>query len=91
MKEVFWVYPGQVAGRAGPGVAPRDLAQLKSSGNNLIISLATDLFPHSEAVQAEIRRVCIPFPNVLPPDELTVNLCRSSLRTAFELNSCADF
>ena len=85
MDQVFWVYPNEVAGRPGPGVAPWDLASLKAGGIDLIVSLATDLFPHSTAVEAGIRRTCIPFPDVLPPDARTVALCRSSLRVAFDL------
>ena len=52
MEHVFWVYPNEVAGRPGPGVAPWDLEQLKVGGVDLVVSLATDLFPHSDAVRA---------------------------------------
>ncbi|MEM7254525.1 MAG: dual specificity protein phosphatase family protein [Pseudomonadota bacterium] len=83
MQHVFWVYPGQLAGRPGPGVAPWDLRAVRDNGIDLVLSLASDLFPHSDALQANLRRVCIPFPDVVPPDPLCVSLCRSSLAMAF--------
>ena len=85
MEHVFWLYPDELAGRPGPMVAPWDLEQLKDSGFGLILSTATDLFPHSEAVKAGIARVCIPFPDLLPPDDRVVALCRANLKLSFDL------
>ena len=85
MESLFWVYPGQLAGRPGPVFAPWNLEKLRDSGIDLVLSAATDLFPHTEAVKAGITRVCIPFPDVLPPDRHTLEICATNLRLSFEL------
>lgn len=40
MNEVYWVLPGQLAGRAGPGEHPWDLEELWGAGFRSIVSLA---------------------------------------------------
>ena len=80
MRHVFWIYEGEVAGRPGPGVAPWRLQELRRGGFDVMLSVASDLFPHSEVVASGFRRACIPFPDVVPPDETTVGISRNHLR-----------
>ena len=80
MKHVFWVYRNKVAGRPGPVAAPWSLPELKQGGFDRILSVASDLFPHSAASASGISRTCIPLPDVAPPDAETVAICRANLR-----------
>ena len=49
MKEVFWVLPGRLAGRAGPGEEPWDLDALWEGGFRTIVSLNGLQSPEIEA------------------------------------------
>ena len=80
MNHVFWVYKDEVAGRPGPQVAPWRLSELREGGFDVVLSVASDLFPHSEVAGSGLSRTCIPFPDVVPPDESTISVCRSNLR-----------
>ena len=79
MKHVFWVYPGEVAGRPGPGVAPWKLSELKAGGFDVVLSVASDLFDHSDTVVAGLARSCIPLPDVRPPDMYGTEVCAATL------------
>ncbi len=85
MKHVFWVYRNELAGRPGPGVAPWRLSDFAGSGIDVLLSVASDLFPHSEAAASGLARACIPFPDLVPPDELTYRQCRANLRLTSEV------
>ena len=84
MKHVFWVYDNELAGRPGPGVAPWQLSELKAGGFDMILSVASDLFPHSDASQVGLLRTCIPFPDGPGPDDYAVRACASSLPLTLE-------
>ena len=79
MKHVFWVYPGELAGRPGPRVAPWNLSELKAGGIDAVLSVGTDLFGHSEAIAAGLVRTCIPLPDTWPPDVYTAEVCAALL------------
>lgn len=85
MKHVFWIYRGRLAGRPGPLAAPWSLPELRRGGFDVMLSLAPDLFSHSDAAGAGISRTCIPLPDVVPPDAYTRAICRANLRLTFEL------
>ncbi len=80
MDHVFWIYRDEVAGRPGPLEAPWRLSELRQGGFDTILSVASDLFPHSEVIASGLSRTCIPFPDVLPPDAQTVSICKAHLR-----------
>ena len=84
MKHVFWVYPGEVAGRPGPSVAPWRLSELKAGGFDVVLSVASDLFAHSDPTAVGITRSCIPLPDVVPPDDQTIRVCTAALPLTFE-------
>ncbi len=85
MKHNFWVYENELAGRPGPGVAPWQISDLKAGGINMILSVASDLFPHTDASRNGMSRTCIPFPDCAPPDDYTVRVCRASLPLTLEI------
>lgn len=85
MDHVFWVYENALAGRPGPGMAPWDIAELKAGGIDLILSVASDLFPHPDASRGGLSRTCIPLPDCAPPDDYTVRVCAASLPVALEI------
>ena len=85
MKHIFWVYENALAGRPGPGVAPWRLSDLKDGGFDLILSVASDLFPESDASRVGLSRTCIPLPDCAPPDDYSVRVCRASLPLTLEI------
>lgn len=85
MEHVFWVYENALAGRPGPGMAPWNISDLKAGGFDLILSVASDLFPHPDASRDGLTRTCIPLPDCAPPDDYTVQACRASLPLALEI------
>ena len=85
MKHVFWVYENTLAGRPGPGIAPWQFSDLKAGGFDIILSVASDLFPHSDASRNGLSRICIPFPDSWPPDDYSVRVCRALLPLTLEI------
>jgi len=85
MKHVFWVYENALAGRPGPGVAPWDISDLKAGGFDIILSLASDLFPQSDASRDGLSCTCIPLPDCAPPDDHSVRVCGASLPLTLEI------
>ena len=85
MDHVFWVYENALAGRPGPGVAPWDISDLKAGGVDMILSVASDLFPHPDASRDGLSRTCIPLPDCAPPDGYTVRACEASLPLALDV------
>lgn len=83
MKHIFWIYPGEVAGRPGPRVAPWSLSELKAGGFDVVLSVASDLFEHAETVAAGLTRGCIPLPDIGPPDDYVVKVCAAALPLTF--------
>ena len=84
MEHIFWIYENEVAGRPGPGVAPWRLRDLKAGGFDAMLSVASDLFRHTEASEVGLSRACIPFPDVVPPDVNVSQLCAASLPMTFD-------
>jgi len=89
MKHVFWVEQEKVAGRPGPIAAPWRLEEFRSRGFDVILSVASDLFPHSCIAGTGLSRACIPFPDVVPPDARTISLCRANLLLTRDLISAS--
>lgn len=85
MKHVFWLYPGEIAGRPGPDFAPWRLGQLRSSGIDAVLSVAEELFDGSEASAAGLDYAWLPFPSVAPPGPEDEELCRALLPEALRL------
>jgi len=85
MKHVFWVYENALAGRPGPGVAPWHISDLKAGGFDMILSVASDLFPQSDASRDGLSRTCIPLPDCAPPDDYSVRVCGASLPLTLEI------
>ena len=83
MKHVFWIYPGEVAGRPGPGLSPWRLHELKAGGLDAVLSVASDLFAHSEVISAGLIRTCMPLPDVGPPDRHVAEVCAAVLPLTF--------
>ena len=62
MKRVYWVSPGELAGRHGPAMVPWDLEELYRGGFRAIVSLSDEV---DEAAIA--ARGFYHLPNYLPP------------------------
>lgn len=84
MKNIFWIYENEVAGRPGPVEAPWNLAELRAGGFGAILSVSSDLYPHTQVTNSGIERTCIPFPDVVPPDEITYSICLTSLPLTYD-------
>ena len=85
MKHVFWVYDNELAGRPGPGVAPWQLSELKAGGFDMILSLASDLYPHQDASKVGLSRTCIPFSDVTESDDYVSRACAACLPLTLEV------
>ena len=85
MQHVFWVYEGALAGRTGPRAEPWDISELQAGGIDLILSVASDLFPPQDAVRVGMSRTCVPMPDLAPPDEYSARVCTAVLPLAFEI------
>jgi len=85
MKHVFWVYENALAGRPGPRVTPWHISDLKAGGVDMILSVASDLFQHSDASRDGLSRTCIPLPDCAPPDDYTARACEASLPLTLEI------
>lgn len=84
MNNIFWVYENELAGRPGPEEVPWNLGELKAGGFGAILSVSSDLYPHTEVIKSGIERTCIPFPDVVPPDEITYSICATSLPLTYD-------
>ncbi len=85
MKHVFWVYENTLAGRSGPGMNPWNISDLRAGGIDMILSVASDLFPPADASLNGVVRTCVPLPDCAPPDDYTVRVCRASLPLTLEI------
>ncbi|MGS0682298.1 phosphatase domain-containing protein [Shewanella sp. 125m-7] len=70
MQHLFWLVEGQIAGRSGPNKDPWELAQLKASGVDAVLSVNNG----EECDEAEFRALgldylCVPFSSNIPPKE----------------------
>ena len=85
MKHVFWVYDNELAGRPGPGMAPWHFSDLKAGGFDMILSVASNLFPHTDALRDGLSRTCVPLPDFAPPDDYTTRVFQTSLPLTLEI------
>jgi len=85
MKHVFWIYEKELAGRPGPGVAPWRISELKAGGVDVILSVASDLFPHADASGGGLSRTCVPLPDVALPDDYVPRVCAAALPLTLEI------
>lgn len=84
MEHVFWLYPGEVAGRPGPIFEPWDLPELRAGGIGAILSVAEEFCEPWETEAAGIERMCVALPNCAPPPPECVDFCAGALPGAVE-------
>ena len=83
MQHLFWLVEGQIAGRSGPNKDPWDLAQIKASGIDAILSVN-----HGEECNVQeiadlgLDYLCVPFSNNIPPKEEDLTLCTEQVPKA---------
>ncbi|MFQ5936748.1 MAG: dual specificity protein phosphatase family protein [Acidiferrobacterales bacterium] len=84
MDKLFWVVPGELAGRAGPDREPWDLACLRQGGIGAVLSVNDGALCHPQDFESHgIRYRCIPLSDNAPPlpgDDAT---CRLALPRAY--------
>lgn len=85
MQHLFWLYPDQLAGRAGPNREPWDPTLLASAGIDSVLSLnyAQGVDPE-ELERAGLRHACLPLPEDEPPSERDEAHCALVLPRALE-------
>lgn len=84
MRHLFWLYPGEIAGRPGPDLAPWQLEELRSGGIGAILSVAEEYPDGLEATAAGLEHAWLPFPSVAPPGPQDERLCRELLPEALD-------
>ena len=80
MKHVFWLIPGEVAGRAGPNAEPWDPAALSQGGIGAILSVNDgEMVDRSRLQRAGIRYECVSLSSGAPPEPGDLEICIEAL------------
>jgi protein-tyrosine phosphatase len=83
MKNVFWLIPGKLAGRAGPDLVPWDVEHLKAGGIDAVLSVNDGCFVDPDDFEAHgIAYACIPFSANAPPMPGDLEICLAALPKA---------
>lgn len=84
MKEVFWLIPGKLAGRAGPNRVPWKLSTLREGGFGAVLSVNDGLLCHpTDFAAAGLGYACIPLSENAPPQPGDDATCLHALPLAF--------
>jgi protein-tyrosine phosphatase len=84
MKNVFWLIPGRLAGRAGPDYAPWSLSELREAGFHAVVNLS-EFEPEQAAFEAaRIDVLWTPLPNSYPADQEAETGCLQHLPAAYD-------
>lgn len=84
MEQVYWLLPGQLAGRSGPNRDPWDLESLRRGGIGAVLSVNDGVLCHPQDFRAHgIDYACIPFTDNAPPLPGDDDVCRVALETAY--------
>jgi hypothetical protein len=84
MDKVFWIIPGQLAGRPGPDREPWHLATLRQAGIGAVLSVNEGLLCHPEEfVALGMSYACVPLPDNAPPLPGDEYVCMSALPRAY--------
>lgn len=82
MKHVFWLIPGEMAGRAGPAKEPWNPQELRAAGFDTVLNLS-ERPPETEAlVAAGLRVHWEPLPTDVPATDETEARCVAALPRA---------
>lgn len=85
MKQVFWLVPGVLAGRAGPDQSPWTAKELYAGGFGAVLSVNDGAGCHAEEFRAlGMSYRCIPFSDNAPPRDGDIEHCLDALPEAYE-------
>jgi protein-tyrosine phosphatase len=79
MKNIFWLLPDRLAGRAGPTMEPWSLLELRAGGFDAVLNLSEFESRHTEFDSAELDHAWIPLPNHYPATAETETACLTAL------------
>lgn len=83
MNKLFWIIPGQLAGRPGPDDEPWDLTVLRAAGIGAILSVNDGRMCDPEAfAQVGITYACFPLSDWVPPQPGDADHCLTVLPQA---------
>ncbi|QIZ75454.1 dual specificity protein phosphatase family protein [Ferrimonas lipolytica] len=84
MDKLFWLVPGQIAGRSGPNKDPWKIAELAETGIDLVVSLNDAVGVDSkELCQYQIEHLHIELPPNIPPKAGDEQHCLAGLTQAW--------
>ncbi|HEY1772340.1 MAG TPA: dual specificity protein phosphatase family protein [Gammaproteobacteria bacterium] len=84
MEDLFWVLPGELAGRAGPDREPWDIDALYEAGIRAVLSVNDGRLVHAEDFEARgMVYACVPFTDNAPPRPGDMEICRAALSQAY--------
>lgn len=85
MKQLFWLRPDRIAGRAGPTVAPWRPVELAAGGIGAILSVndGRSVYP-DDLVAAGIEHASLPMEDNAPPRDGDFERCLQVLPAAYE-------
>lgn len=85
MNQLFWVLPGQLAGRCGPDENPWDLTALRQAGIGAVLSVNDGrLCNPSEFARLGIAYACHPLSDWVPPQPGDAEHCLAALPLGFD-------
>lgn len=88
MEKLFWVIPGELAGRPGPDREPWNLASLREGGIGAVLSLNDGVLCHAEDFEAlGMSYACIPLSDNAPPLPGDNKVCLHALPRAYDFVS----
>jgi protein-tyrosine phosphatase len=83
VNKVFWLLPGQLAGRSGPDQDPWDLEALRAGGIGAVLSVNDGLLCRRDEFEAlGLNYACVPLSTNAPPLAGDDALCREALPLA---------
>jgi protein-tyrosine phosphatase len=84
MKNVFWIIPGILCGRAGPDMETWSLDEIRDSGIKAVLNVSEHEPNQSNFESANIDLEWIPFPASYPATEETEQVCLELLPKAYQ-------
>jgi hypothetical protein len=83
MRHVFWLLPGELAGRPGPDREPWDLRALRDAGIGAVLSVNDGQLCHPEDFRAlGLAYACVPLAPNAPPEPGDDEVCLRALPVA---------
>jgi hypothetical protein len=84
VKAIFWIVPGELAGRPGPELVPWDLAALQTGGIGAVLSVNEGIHCRRSDFEAlGLPYACIPLSSNAPPQPGDLVHCLSTLPRAY--------